>query len=84
MGTDQRKGRRRSYEHLTISLPAELVEEARGAMRHRGLTSFSAYAAETIRENLRSRKFEDLLDAMFAEQPITDDEKAWAERALYR
>jgi hypothetical protein len=84
MGTDQRKGRRRSYEHLTISLPAELIEEARGAMRHRGLTSFSAYVAEVILRDLESRKFEELLDAMFAEQPMTDDERTWAERALYR
>jgi hypothetical protein len=84
MGAVERKGRRRNHEKLAISLPAELAEMAREEMRARGLPSFSAYVAEAIRKDLESRKFEELLDAMFAEQPMTDDERAWAERALYR
>jgi len=52
-------------------------------MRARGLTSFSAYVAQAIRRDLESRKFEELLDEMFREQPMTEEERGWAQRALY-
>jgi hypothetical protein len=71
------------FERHAITLPPELAAAAREEMRARGLTSFSAYVAETIRRDLESRKFEELLDEMFRDQPMTDEERAWANRALY-
>jgi hypothetical protein len=52
-------------------------------MRARGLTSFSAYIAKAIRRDLESRRFERILDEMFRDKPMTEDERAWANRALY-
>ena len=71
------------YERHAISLPPELAAAAREEMRARGLTSFSAYVAQAIRRDLESRKFEELLDEMFREQPMTEEERGWAQRALY-
>jgi hypothetical protein len=71
------------YERHAISLPPELAAAAREEMRARGLTSFSAYVAETIRRDLESRRFDELLDDMFRDQPMTEKERGWANRALY-
>jgi hypothetical protein len=71
------------FEQYSIRLPVELADAAREEMRARGLTSFSAYVAEAIRRNLESRNFEELLEEMFREQPMTDEERVWANRALH-
>ncbi|MBI2939026.1 MAG: hypothetical protein HYY04_01205 [Chloroflexi bacterium] len=81
-GKTRQRSPRMPYEKLAISLPPDLAETAREEMRARGIPSFSAYVAEAIRNDLASRKFDELLDEMFREQPLTDEERAWAERAL--
>jgi hypothetical protein len=71
------------FERHAISLPPGLASAAREEMRARGITSFSAYVAEAIRRDLDSRKFEDLLDETFNEQPMTEEERERALRNLY-
>jgi hypothetical protein len=71
------------FERHAVSLPAQLVAAAREEMRARGISSFSAYVAEAIRRDLESRKFDELLDEMFREQPLSEEERACAKRNLY-
>ena len=68
---------------IAVSLPDELVEQARAAVRAGRAASVSAYVAEALREKGRRRTLADWVAQQEAEfGPITDAERAWAGRAL--
>jgi hypothetical protein len=57
---------------------ARLRADARDA----GAPSVSAYVAETLAIRSRERTFRDLLDELFRDQPMTDEERRWADAIL--
>jgi Arc/MetJ-type ribon-helix-helix transcriptional regulator len=76
------------YDHgvtikITVSLPDELVEQSRAAVRSGRAASVSAYVAEALREKGRRRTLADWVAEQEAEfGPITEAEMAWAQKAL--
>ncbi len=68
---------------IAVSLPDELVEQARAAVETGRAASVSAYVAEALREKGRRRTLADWVAEQEAELgPITDAERAWAATAL--
>jgi Arc/MetJ-type ribon-helix-helix transcriptional regulator len=68
---------------ITVTLPDELAEQARAAVREGRAPSVSAYIAEAMTQSARTRSITRLVADMRAEdgQPSEGD-YAWARRAL--
>ncbi len=71
---------------IAVSLPAELVEQARRAVEEGRAASVSAYVARALEEQAKLDDLASLLDDMLAETggPLTPAEQAAADRALGR
>ena len=71
---------------IAVSLPAELVEQARRAVADGRAASVSAYVAEAMTEKSSEEDFDLLLDQMLAETggPVTPEEDAWLDRNFGR
>lgn len=69
---------------IAVSLPRELVDGARRAVRRRSAASVSAYVADALRSKAKLEDLESLLTEMLAESggPLTADEKRAADEAL--
>lgn len=68
---------------LAISLPDDLVAEARAAVRSGRAASVSAYIAEALRERSSLADVAALLAEMASEAGAPDDDdRAWARAAL--
>lgn len=68
---------------IAVSLPDELVEQAKAAVAAGRAASVSAYVAEAMREKGRRRTLADWIAEQEAELgPITDEERAWADYVL--
>ncbi len=70
------------YEKLAISLPRELAEAVRAEAERVGAPSLSAFIAQVLREKVERDPLQEVLDEMFREQPMTDEEREWADRIL--
>jgi Arc/MetJ-type ribon-helix-helix transcriptional regulator len=68
---------------IAVSLPDDLVEEARRAVRTGRAASVSAYVADAMRQVSRKETLREVLDDIFGEigHP-TPERRAWARRAL--
>jgi len=68
---------------IAVSLPDELVADARAAVRSGRAASVSAYVAEALADRRSRESLRAVLDGIFAEtgQPTTADRR-WARRAL--
>jgi antitoxin ParD1/3/4 len=71
---------------IAVSLPAELVEQAKHAVAKGRATSVSAYVARALEEQAKLDDLAGLLDEMLAETggPLTAKERKAADRALGR
>jgi antitoxin ParD1/3/4 len=71
---------------IAVSLPAELVEQAKRAVAEGRAASVSAYVAEALAEKSSEEDFDALLDQMLEETggPATPEEIAWVERTFRR
>lgn len=71
---------------IAVSLPAELVEQAKRAVAEGRADSVSAYVAEAMAEKGTEEEFDLLLDQMLAETggPVTPEEDAWLDRNFGR
>lgn len=68
---------------LAISLPDELAEEARRAVREGRAASVSAYIAASLAETARTRSITALVADMRAEDGApSEEDHEWARRAL--
>lgn len=68
---------------IAVSLPDELVEQARAAVDGGRAASVSAYVAEAMARHGREETLREVLDDYFAEfgQP-TQEERSWAREVL--
>jgi antitoxin ParD1/3/4 len=75
-----------SRTKIAVSLPAELVVQARRAVAEGRATSVSAYVAEALEDRSKLDDLATLLEEMLAETggPLTADEEEAADRALGR
>lgn len=69
-------------EKLAISLPRDLAEKVRERAKTRG-TSVSAFIASVLAEKLEEDGLREILDEIFADKPMTDEERAWADQLLF-
>jgi hypothetical protein len=71
---------------IAVSLPRELVDRVRLAVRRRAAPSVSAYVADAIEEKSKLDDLASLLDEMLAETggPLSAAEKRVADEALGR
>jgi Arc/MetJ-type ribon-helix-helix transcriptional regulator len=68
---------------LAVSLPDELAEQAREAVRQGRAPSVSAYIAEAMAQSARTRSITSLVADMRAEDGAPSEEDyEWARRAL--
>ncbi|MHB1711655.1 MAG: toxin-antitoxin system antitoxin subunit [Acidimicrobiales bacterium] len=68
---------------LAMTLPTELAETARAAVRDGRAPSVSAYITEAVYERVRREHLVELLDAMDAELGAPSGEaEAWARHVL--
>ncbi len=74
----------RTSEKLAISLPIKLVEAARTEAKARHSPSLSAFIAEAVEEKLEKDDLQRVLDEIFGDHPITDEERKWAYGLLMR
>jgi Arc/MetJ-type ribon-helix-helix transcriptional regulator len=71
---------------IAVSIPVELVDQARRAVLEGRSASVSAYVADALEAKSVLDDLASLLDEMLAETggPLTDEERAAADRALGR
>jgi len=82
-GTGTRRRRTASsYRKLAVSVPAELVQAVEAEVRARHAPSVSAFISTAVEEKLERDHLQDLLDEVWRERPMTDKERAWADRLL--
>lgn len=69
---------------IAITLPQELVDTARRAVRHGRAASVSAYVSEAVQQRAKAEDLDALLDEMLDETggPMTEEERAWADTKL--
>lgn len=68
---------------IAISLPDEQVELARKAVAEGKAPSVSAYISQALALYKRENSLKELLDEMDRERgPLTEEQLAWADRAL--
>ncbi len=71
---------------IAVSLPAELVAQARRAVAEKRASSVSAYVARAMEEQAKRDDLSTLLSQMLSETggPLTAEEQHAADRALGR
>lgn len=70
------------YEKVAITLPSQLLQAARAETEAGQAPSLSAYIAQAIAEKLKKDELQGVLDEIFSERPLTDEERAWADHYL--
>ena len=70
------------FEKITMTLPSRLLQAARTEAAQAHARSLSAYIAQALEDKLAKDDFQEVLDEIFAEQPMTDEERARADQYL--
>jgi hypothetical protein len=78
----RRAARGSGYEKVAVSLPRETAQRARAEAQARGEPSLSAFVTAAVAEKLERDDLRALLEEIFRGEPVTDAERAWADRAL--
>ena len=63
-------------------MPAELVKAVEAEVRAHHAPSVSAFISDAVEEKLERDRLQEVLDEVWREQPMTDKERAWADRIL--
>ncbi|MBI3979597.1 MAG: CopG family transcriptional regulator [Chloroflexi bacterium] len=77
-----RRPRQVSHEKLAVSLPRNLAQAARAEVQAGQAPSLSALIAAALAEKLERDRLQEVLDEIFCEQSMTEEERAWADRLL--
>jgi Arc/MetJ-type ribon-helix-helix transcriptional regulator len=67
---------------VTVSVPHELITDAEARVRSGGAPSLSALVTAALAEKLERDELQAILDEIFRDQPMTDEERDTADRAL--
>jgi hypothetical protein len=80
----KRPTRQRTHDRVTLSLPIEVGSRLRAEAKAAGAPSLSAYVLESLERAEIRQTYRALLEDMFRDNPITDEERAWADAILDR
>jgi Arc/MetJ-type ribon-helix-helix transcriptional regulator len=84
--TTSRAPRRRSaggpFRKIAVSMPSALLDAVEQEVRADGASSVSAFLSEAVAEKLERDLLQEALDEVWREKPMTDEERAWADRIL--
>ena len=84
--TSKRAPRRRSAgptcRKLAISVPEPLAKAVAGEVRAHRASSVSAFIAKAVEEKLERDRLQEALDEVWCNQPMTEEERQWADRML--
>ena len=67
---------------ITVTVDEELVAELKSRVADGEAASVSALVVEALRERLRGGDLADLVAEMVGDEPLTDEERAWAAEQL--
>jgi len=67
---------------VALSLSTESLEAIEREVRARRVPSVSAFVSQAIEEKLAHGPLQRLLDEVWREKPMTDQERRWADRIL--
>lgn len=70
------------YEKLAVTMPRQTVGRARARVKAGDAKSLSAFVSQAVEEKLERDRLQDVLDEIFGEQPMTDEEREWADRLI--
>jgi Arc/MetJ-type ribon-helix-helix transcriptional regulator len=71
-----------SYRKLAVSVPTELVEAVEEEVRARHAPSVSAFISDALEQKLERDRLQEALDEVWREKPMTERERAWADKIL--
>lgn len=71
-----------SYEKLAITMPSRTVEKARAEVAAGAAKSLSAFVSRAVEEKLERDEFQDVLDEIFRDRPMSTEEREWAGRLI--
>ena len=71
-----------SYRKLAVSVPTELVEAVEEEVRARHAPSVSAFISDALEQKLERDRLQEALDDVWREKPMTERERAWADKIL--
>ena len=71
-----------SYRKLAVSVPTELVEAVEEEVRARHAPSVSAFISDAVEQKLERDRLQEALDEVWREKPMTERERAWADKIL--
>ena len=74
--------RRRTFVKLAVTLPEQLAQAAREEAEAVGSPSLSAFIARAVEEKIERDRLQEALDEIFREQPMTVEEREWADRTI--
>ena len=74
----------RTHEKIAITLPRDLAQVVRAEAKACKSRSLSAFIAEVLREKVEKDDLQKVLDEIFAENPMTEEERQWADDVLTR
>jgi hypothetical protein len=80
----KRPTRQRTHDRVTLSLPIEVGTRLRAEAKAAGAPSLSAYVLESLERAENRRTYRSLLEDTFKAEPMTDEERAWADEILDR
>ena len=69
---------------ITVTVDADLVDELKQRVDDGEATSASAFVVEALRERLRRHDLAAVVAKMVGDEPLTDEERAWADAQLDR
>jgi hypothetical protein len=78
----RRAARGSGYEKVAISLPRDTAQRARAEAQARGEPSLSAFVTAAVEEKLERDDLRAVLEEVFRGEPMSDEERTWADRAL--
>lgn len=71
-----------SYRKLAVSVPSELVEAVEEEVRAHRAPSVSAFISDALEEKIDRGRLQELLDEVWRQKPMTEKERAWADKIL--
>lgn len=78
----KRAPRQRTTERISFSMPIGTAARMREAAKAKGAPSLSAYLLQVVETDLQAQSFDQILDEVFRKQPMTEEERAWADEIL--
>jgi Arc/MetJ-type ribon-helix-helix transcriptional regulator len=78
--------RRRSdvapFRKIAVSIPSALLDAVEREVRANEAGSVSAFVSDAVAEKLERDLLQEALDDVWREKPMTEEERAWADRIL--